>query len=133
MKYLTVEQVVFFNKSVNEAENAGYSLVNRGALESAMASAFYFQVDNGFMHGAMPEIAAALCYKIAKSHPFMDGNKRTAAVAALVFLQMNDYNIEFEEYGDADTEFSRQIISFVENKTSLDDLKKWFMNKVSTK
>lgn len=131
LKFITVEQVIAFNQEISKSENATHSLTNRSSLESAVGASFYFQVDNGFMHGSIPEVAAAICYKIAKNHPFLDGNKRTAAVAALVFLELNDYDIEFEEYGDADTEFSREIISFVENKTNLDDLKNWFIRKTS--
>jgi death-on-curing protein len=131
LKYITVEQVIIFNQGISKSENATHSLTSRSSLESAVSASFYFQVDNGFIHGTIPEVAAALCYKIAKNHPFLDGNKRTAAIAALVFLELNEYNIEFEEYGDSDTEFSREIISFVENKTNLDDLKAWFIKKTS--
>jgi len=46
---------------------------------------------------------------------------------------LNGLDIEFEEYGDADTEFSREILSFVENNTQLEDLKKWFVSKTKRK
>lgn len=133
LKFITVGQVITFNQEIIKSENATHCLTNRSSLESAVEAAFYFQTDNGFIHGSIPEVAAALCYKIAKNHPFLDGNKRTAAVAALVFLDLNDYDIEFEEYGDADTEFSREIISFIENKTNLSDLKNWFISKATKK
>lgn len=131
LKFITVEQVIAFNKEISKSENATHSLTNRSSLESAVGAAFYFDVEDGFMHGSIPEVAAALCYKLAKNHPFLDGNKRTAAVAALVFLELNDYDIEFAEYADADTDFSRVIFDFVENKTELDDLKKWFVNRTN--
>jgi len=35
------------------------------------------------------EIAAAYLFYICKNHPFLDGNKRTAMMAALVFLRLN--------------------------------------------
>jgi death-on-curing family protein len=122
-----------FNQKICKSENAASSLINRANLESAVGSAFFFLEETGFAHGSIPEIAATLCYKIAKNHPFLDGNKRTAAAAAIVLLNMNDWDIEYEEYGDADTEFSREIFSFVENKTDLDDLKKWFLKKTIKK
>jgi len=37
------------------------------------------------------ELAAAYCVGIAKNHPFVDGNKRAAYQAAVVFLELNDY------------------------------------------
>lgn len=133
LKFITIEQVIAFNQEINRNENADYYLTNRSSLESAVGAAFYFQADSGFLHGTIPEVAAALCYKIAKNHPFLDGNKRTAAIAALVFLELNEYDIEFEEYADADTEFSREIFNFIENKTNLDDLKNWFTQKTTNK
>ena len=35
------------------------------------------------------EIAAAYLFYICKNHPFLDGNKRTAMMAAIVFLRLN--------------------------------------------
>ena len=37
----------------------------------------------------LPEMAAAYLYFICRSHPFVDGNKRTALGACLVFLRLN--------------------------------------------
>jgi death on curing protein len=37
----------------------------------------------------MVEIAAAYLFYICKNHPFLDGNKRTAMMAAIVFLRLN--------------------------------------------
>lgn len=36
------------------------------------------------------EIAAAYLFYICKNHPFVDGNKRTAMMAAIVFLRLNE-------------------------------------------
>jgi death-on-curing protein len=35
------------------------------------------------------EVAAAYLFYICKNHPFRDGNKRTAMIAAIVFLRLN--------------------------------------------
>jgi death-on-curing protein len=35
------------------------------------------------------EVAAAYLFYICKNHPFLDGNKRTAMMAAIVFLRLN--------------------------------------------
>ena len=35
------------------------------------------------------EIAAAYLFYICKNHPFLDGNKRTAMMSAIVFLRLN--------------------------------------------
>lgn len=45
-------------------------------------------------------MAAAYLYHIAQNHPFVDGNKRCAAIAAYVFLDVNgvDLNAEPQEF-----------------------------------
>jgi len=41
-------------------------------------------------------MAAAYLYHLAKNHPFIDGNKRTALIAALDFLDLNGVDIGSE-------------------------------------
>ena len=44
------------------------------------------------------ELAAAYAFGLARHHGFVDGNKRTAWVAARVFLADNDQNLEFDPF-----------------------------------
>jgi death-on-curing protein len=37
----------------------------------------------------LAEVAAAYLFYLCKNHPFVDGNKRTAMIAAIVFLRLN--------------------------------------------
>jgi death-on-curing protein len=39
----------------------------------------------------VPALAASLAYGLARNHPFVDGNKRTCAVACELFLELNGY------------------------------------------
>ena len=43
------------------------------------------------------ELAASLCVGVAKNHPFIDGNKRTALLATRAFLFLNGYALEPDE------------------------------------
>lgn len=43
------------------------------------------------------DLAAAYGYGLAKNHPFIDGNKRTAFMAMYVFLGLNRYLLEVPE------------------------------------
>jgi death-on-curing protein len=59
-----------------------------GLLQSAIAmpaGGFGGEFLHEFPHG----MAAAYLFHIAANHPFVDGNKRTALDAALIFLEMN--------------------------------------------
>jgi len=48
------------------------------------------------LHESVPQIAAAYLFHIARNHPFLDGNKRTALAAAIVFLELNGWVLEAE-------------------------------------
>ena len=56
------------------------------------------------MHTDLYEMAAAYLFHIVQNHPFVDGNKRTGATAALVFLAINGMEI------DADEEALKKIV-----------------------
>ena len=51
----------------------------------------------GFLHEGLPETAVAYLFHIVRDHPFIDGNKRTGAVAALVFLLLNGHELRAPE------------------------------------
>ena len=48
------------------------------------------------MHPAFFDKAAAYLYHVARNHPFIDGNKRTAAALALTFLEMNHVKFKID-------------------------------------
>lgn len=45
-----------------------------------------------YLHRSLCEMAAAYVFHLAKNHPFVDGNKRTAFATMDVFLQMNGFD-----------------------------------------
>ncbi len=63
---------------------------DRGILESAISTpACTF--DGEYLHAGLFEMSAAYAFHIAEGQPFVDGNKRTALNAALVFLDLNGW------------------------------------------
>ena len=52
-----------------------------------------------YLHKDLYDQAAAYAFHICQNHPFIDGNKRTALAAALVFLSLN--GIELDDPNDA--------------------------------
>lgn len=52
-----------------------------------------------FLHADLWEMAAAYLFHLVENHPFVDGNKRLGAMAALVFLELN--GVEFTAPADA--------------------------------
>ena len=65
-------------------------LRDENALESALARA-----ENKANYGdpTIADLAAAYIFGIARNHAFVDGNKRTAMVAAGAFLFINGYGL----------------------------------------
>lgn len=55
-----------------------------------------------YLHAFPFEMAAAYLFHIVQNHPFLDGNKRTGAASAIVFLEMNDIEIDGDEKGVVD-------------------------------
>ncbi len=56
-----------------------------------------------FLHTDIYEMASAYLFHIVKNHPFVDGNKRTGTVAALVFLALNGYSFNASEFDLTET------------------------------
>lgn len=54
-------------------------------------------VGDQYLHADLFEMAAAYFYHIVQNHPFIDGNKRTGAMAAFVFLKLNGLTLEADE------------------------------------
>ena len=65
----------------------------------------------GYLHSDLFEMAAAYLFHIVQNHPFVDGNKRTGAVSALVFLSLNEVEIDADE-DDLET----MVVSVAEGK-----------------
>ena len=64
---------------------------NEGHLDAALDRA---RTVVGYVPGiSIEELAALMAVGIAKGHPFVDGNKRTACVVSLMFLQLNGIEI----------------------------------------
>lgn len=54
---------------------------------------------NDYFHKDVFEMAAAYLFHIVNNHPFVDGNKRTGAVAAILFLELNGHTLTASEKG----------------------------------
>lgn len=71
------------------AEHGGSAGVrDEGLLESALARSQQLHA-YGDPVPDLADLAAALAFGLARNHPFVDGNKRTAHVAYRVFLELN--------------------------------------------
>ncbi len=90
--FLTVEEVLTIHDEQITEYGGIHGLRDSGLLESAvMMSQASFGGE--YLHRDLFEMSAAYAYHISENQPFLDGNKRTALVSALVFLDINGIQI----------------------------------------
>ena len=91
--FLTLAEVLELHKFQVDKYGGTQGLRDLGLLESAVAVP---QASFGgeLLHRSVFEIAAAYAYHIAENQPFLDGNKRAALAAALVFLELNGFSAD---------------------------------------
>jgi death-on-curing protein len=95
---------------------------DKGAFESAMA-----RPQNLAAYGEPDAAALATSYAfgLARNHPFVDGNKRTAAVVSEGFLNLNGHVL-----GAADAEVVVVFTDLAAGELSEDELAEWFRERV---
>lgn len=93
-----------------------------GLLQSALARA---QNLAAYGDPDVADLAAAYAYGIARNHPFVDGNKRTAAVAAIMFLWANDGETRIGE-----AELVVAILALAAGEIGEDELAGWLRERI---
>jgi death on curing protein len=88
LKHLTVEAVKAIHGEVLAAHGGATEIRDQALLESAVAAPQATMMGQPLISDPV-EIAAAYLFYICRNHPFLDGNKRTALAACLVFLEEN--------------------------------------------
>jgi death-on-curing protein len=112
--YLTAEDVLEIYAAIIDAtaEHAADHLRSRDSLEGAVAR------PAAYAHHEQADLAlqaAVLADGIAETQPFIDGNKRTALVAMLTFLELNGHRVEA-----TDPELADWIIGLSADSTARD-------------
>ena len=102
------------------AEHGGSSGVrDDNLLESALA-----RPQQLFAYGEptpdLADLAATLAFGLARNHPFVDGNKRTAAVACETFIRLNDGRLAV-----GDLELYPRYLALAEGRLPLEEFAAW--------
>ena len=107
------------------AEHGG----SEGLRDESLLSSALARPQNLLAYGKprpdLASLAAAYAYGIARNHPFVDGNKRTALVAARTFLILNDV--------DLDATQDEKVLTFLnlaEGVISEEELADWIRKRV---
>ena len=107
------------------AEHGGSAGVrDEGLLESALARGQQLHA-YGDPVPDLADLAAALAHGLARNHPFVDGNKRTAHVAYRTFLVLND-----TELVATDEEKYVAMLALAEGKLAERDFAAWLRERL---
>ena len=103
--FLSLDEVLEIHDQQIERYGGSQGLRDPAALESAVATP---QATFGgeYLHASIPAMAAAYLFHLCQNHPFIDGNKRVGANAAITFLLVNDWEVTFTEEELIDTVLS---------------------------
>lgn len=106
--FLSLDEVLALHADQIERYGGSLGLRDTGLLQSALAmpSATF---GGTFLHGSLPEMAAAYLFHLVQNHPFVDGNKRIGLMATIAFLALNDLWLQASE--DALTELVLDVAS----------------------
>ncbi len=91
---------------------------DRGLLDSATARPVNLA---GYGEPDVADLAAAYAFGIAQNHPFVDGNKRTAAVVSETFLMLNGYQLTA-----TDAELVVAFVALAGGELSEAEMADWF-------
>jgi death on curing protein len=94
--FLSLDEILEIHDQQIERYGGSAGLRDAAGLESATATP---QATFGgeFLHTSIPSMAAAYLFHLCQNHPFIDGNKRVGANAAITFLLMNNEAPTFDE------------------------------------
>ncbi len=119
MKYFTVDDIELIHMQIIDASGGSLGTRDFGRLEAVVAS----QTQHVFgeeLYRTIYEKAGALCRGVIADHPFVDGNKRTGIMLALIFLERNELSAKIKDKALED--FAVQIVV---NHLSVQDIANW--------
>ncbi len=122
MKYFTVEEIDLIHLQIIDASGGAHGIRDVGRLESVVAT----QTQEVFGKELYPTIfqkAAALMKGVVADHAFIDGNKRTGVMLAVIFLERNGVATDI-----ADKALEDFAVSVAVDHLSVDDIAIWLEN-----
>ncbi|MDD7512843.1 MAG: type II toxin-antitoxin system death-on-curing family toxin [Clostridiales bacterium] len=119
MKYLTKDQIVKLHHVLIETSGGYSGIRDEGMLDSAVKLPLQ-TFDDCELFPSILDKATRLAYGLIKNHPFVDGNKRIATHAMLIFLSLNGMMLSYE-----DEELIDIILKVASSQANESDLYQW--------
>ncbi len=93
---LSKEQIILLHADLIADTGGESGIRDEGLLDSALNAPFQIFSDKE-VFPTIQQKAARLGYGLVKNHAFIDGNKRIAAHAMLVFLALNNVELDYRQ------------------------------------
>jgi death-on-curing family protein len=121
MIFFEYEQVVKIHRSLIEKTGGMDGIRDAQLLDSALKTPFQTFGGNNLYPNILDK-ASQLCYSLIENHPFIDGNKRIGVHLMLLFLKLNNIEVNYSQQELID--FGLDIAS---GKMSKNDIKGWII------
>ena len=82
---------------------------------------------NSGYHRSISNKCAALLEALVQNHGFTDGNKRTALLVTVLFIERSGYTLKLS----MTERFDDLIVNVADGKVKFDDLKNWFKERLA--
>ena len=119
--WLTVEEVIALHERQIARFGGPAGIRDRGTLESALGRARNKWAYEG---ADLALLAAAHAFGIARNHPFVDGNKRAAFVATMLFLRKNGVR-----FAPPPAEATRIVLDLAAGLVSEESFARWIRDR----
>lgn len=126
MIYLTKQQIIRLNIATIEAHGGNFMPPSNFLHEENLdylLEAVQAEMFGEPLYPTISDKAALYCYNIICNHIFTDGNKRTGLAAALIFMNLNHYELRLEVTNTILTDF---ILKVASGQSNLEECKEWF-------
>ena len=117
---LSVDQLLAIHSALRSEFGGRAGLRDRGALEAAVSRPFA-TFDGEDLYPDVASKAAALLHSVVSNHPFVDGNKRTGALAAELLFDVNGVDLVA-----SDDEFEAMVMTVASGTLDIEQLVIWF-------
>ncbi|MFN3848284.1 MAG: type II toxin-antitoxin system death-on-curing family toxin [Spirosomataceae bacterium] len=126
MRFLTKSQIIRLNKATVDEHGGNFMPPSNFLHEENLD--YLIEIVQAEMFGeplypSITDKAAVYCYNIICNHIFTDGNKRTGLASALIFLNLNGFDIANNIDNQTLTNF---IIKVASGESSLEECREWF-------
>lgn len=93
-EWILKETILGFHAQSLNDHGGTTGIRDEGLLDSALGKP---QNQFAYGHPSIFDLAASYAYGLVKNHPFLDGNKRTGFVAAVLMLELNGWHFHGAE------------------------------------